>query len=512
MTFRHEEHVTGEGLRYLAAVGVTALTAAIRVFLAVTVEPRPPMLIFSMGAVGVAAWFGGLGPGLLATALCSIIGLFFVDPQFSVDVEHMSDLIDVGAFAVTGTFVAWLSESLHRARRETHRAKEEAQRASERERAAMKDAERRKDEFIAILAHELRNPLAPLCHATAVLRTRAPAGSQREQARCLDIIDRQTRQMTRLLDDLLDVSRIARGKLVLRRQRIAIATSLQHAIEGVEPLIAAKGLALSVHLPSEDVVVDADPVRLLQIFANVLTNAAKYTDRGGRIAARVSADARDVEVAVVDSGIGIEPAHMPHLFEMFFRSDAARVRCSGGLGLGLGLTRALVEMHGGTIEARSGGANQGSEFTIRLPRAEPARPESEVARSVSSGAHGVRVLVADDSVDAAESLAMLLELQGCQVRVAHDGEAALREAGEFRPRVAFIDIGMPRMDGYEVCRRIRAEPWGRAPMLVALTGWGQDEDRRRSAAVGFDRHLTKPADPQQVLALLVEAGERPSRE
>jgi PAS domain S-box-containing protein len=367
---------------------------------------------------------------------------------------------------------------------------------------SLKDAGRRKDEFLATLAHELRNPLAPLRNGLQVMKVAAGNPEAVEKAR--GMMERQLAQMVRLIDDLLDVSRITRGKLELRRQRVDLAAVVQSAVEGSRPLIEAAAHRLTVSLPPEPVALDADPVRLAQVFANLLTNAAKYTDRGGHI--RLTAERRggEVIVSVRDTGIGIAAEHLPRLFEMFSQVRTALERSQGGLGIGLSLVKGLVEMHGGSVGARSDGPGQGSEFSVRLPLLSPLSlvpgPLPPGTRDQGRGTR--RVLVADDNRDAADSLALMLRLAGHEVHTAHDGQEAVEAAAWFRPEVALLDIGMPRLNGYEACRRIREQPGGRQIVLVAVTGWGQEEDRRRASEAGFDRHLTKPVDPADLERVL----------
>ena len=375
---------------------------------------------------------------------------------------------------------------------------------------ALREADRRKDEFLATLSHELRNPLAPVRSSIAVLKTTTPSEAELAEAR--DVIDRQVAHMARLLDDLLDVSRITRGKLELRCERVELAAVVQLALETSRPLIDSAGHQLTVSLPDRPVWLDADPVRLAQVFSNLLNNAAKYTDRGGKI--WLTADVRDGEVvvAVRDSGIGLMAEQLPTLFEMFSQVTASLQRSQGGLGIGLSLVRGLVELHGGQISAASGGLGKGSEFSVRLPVLDAAErpaaplPEAPADRAISAAR---KILVADDNRDAASMLALLLKLSGHEVQIAHDGREAAEMAAAFQPEALLLDIGMPQMSGYEVARHIRSQPWGRAALLVALTGWGQDEDKRRSAEAGFDHHLTKPVDPAAVLALLGAAGPSP---
>jgi CheY-like chemotaxis protein/two-component sensor histidine kinase len=317
------------------------------------------------------------------------------------------------------------------------------------------------------------------------------------------VIERQVGQMARLLDDLLDVSRITRGKLGLRKAPVTLAAVLESAVETSRPVIDGGGHQLAVTLPPEPVHLDADPVRLAQVFANLLNNAAKYTARGGTVRLTAERAGPEVVVSVTDSGIGIAPEVLPRLFEMFSQATPALGRSQGGLGIGLSLVRGLVEMHGGRVEARSGGAGQGSEFVVRLPiAATPAAREQRPAGAQTPCAGGCRIVAADDNSDAAHSLALMLTLMGHEVRTARDGQEAVEVAEAFRPEVVVLDIGMPRLNGYEAARRIRQQPWGKAVLLVALTGWGQEEDRRRSKEAGFDEHLVKPANPAALEELL----------
>lgn len=366
-----------------------------------------------------------------------------------------------------------------------------------------RESARQKDEFIAVLAHELRNPLAPIRTSVGVLRAHGPADPV--LVRCRDVIDRQVANMSRLLDDLLDVSRLTRGQLRLQRTRVQLADIVEAAVETSRPLVDQQHQELAVHAASRPIEVEADAPRLTQVLANLLNNAAKYGNPGSRIDVFVDVEGDLATVRVRDRGIGIPPEMLDRVFDLFTQVEAASSRASGGLGIGLSLARRLVEMHGGTIEASSEGLGHGSTFTVRLPTVShgdthPRRPEAGPAR------HAVppprRVLVADDNVDAAEMLATLLGSFGCDVRAAYDGESAVREAGEFLPDLVLLDIGMPGVDGHEACRRIRRQPWGTGMVLVALTGWGQEEDRRRSLTAGFDQHIVKPIDPEALVRLV----------
>jgi PAS domain S-box-containing protein len=366
---------------------------------------------------------------------------------------------------------------------------------------ALRDADRRKDEFLAVLAHELRNPLAPLRSATELLRL-VEAGPTRDQA--LGVLERQLAHMVRLIDDLMDVSRISRGRIELQKAPVDLAAVIAEAIETTRPLLDAGPLALASTL-APGLIVDGDATRLGQVFANLLNNAAKYTPPGGNV--RVAAERRGDEawVSVRDDGIGISPESLPRVFEMFAQGDRTLEKSRGGLGIGLNLARRLAELHGGTIEARSAGPGRGSEFIVRLPLAPAAAaapaPEPVPPPATDAKPGTRRILVADDNEDAAASLALMLRLMGHETRTARDGVEALEVAETFQPDVMLVDIGMPRLNGYDVARRVRAAR-GDAVRLVALTGWGQESDRRKSQEAGFEEHLVKPVDVDRLMALL----------
>jgi PAS domain S-box-containing protein len=373
---------------------------------------------------------------------------------------------------------------------------------------ALKEADRRKDEFLAVLAHELRNPLAPVRNAIEILRA-APAKSPQLQW-TQDVIDRQVRQLSRLVDDLLDVSRIASGKIELRRERIELATAVNIALESSRPLIERGAHSLTVELPPEPLWVDADRARLAQVLSNLLNNAARYTRAGGHIWLSAGRSGENAVIRVRDNGIGIRPAMLSQIFEMFTQGGSEGPYSQGGLGIGLTLVRRLVELHGGHVEAYSEGIGCGSEFVVTLPLAQVdaclARPavESRAAHDAQSR----RILVVDDNGDAADSLCMLLKSRGHDVHVAYDGLEAVGAAVTFDPDVVLLDIGLPKLSGYEAARRIR-EARGDGILLVAITGWGQEEDRRRSRDAGFDHHLTKPVDPAAI-SRLIDAAAPPS--
>jgi signal transduction histidine kinase len=363
-------------------------------------------------------------------------------------------------------------------------------------------ANRRKDEFLATLAHELRNPLAPIRNGLQIVRL--STRNEDSLQLVVSMMDRQLGHLVRLVDDLLDVARIGAGKIVLERRAVDIADVLARSIESARSLLDERGHALEVDVPAGAVLVDADPERLAQVFTNLLINAAKYTDRNGRISVHVEATADEAVVKVTDNGIGIAPEDLPHVFDLFSQARGSRRRGDGGLGIGLALVRKLVEIHGGSATADSEGWGRGCTLTVRLPllRAVPAAEAPARASPPAPAACGLRVVVADDNVDAADSLGMLLTFEGHDVTIVHDGEAAVAAIEQRRPDAVVLDLGMPGLDGLEVARRTRAMPGGGAVTLIAVTGWGQEADRLRTREAGFDHHLVKPADPTEVSDLL----------
>jgi signal transduction histidine kinase len=399
-----------------------------------------------------------------------------------------------------------LNATLQRANAELERANRSLQsEVAERARAeqALKEADRHKDEFLAMLAHELRNPLAPILSAVQLMRMKPVADPQLSWSR--DVIERQLSHLTRLVDDLLDVARITRGKINLSREPIELGALIARAVETVQPLIQERGHQFTCEIPDGTLRVDADPLRLTQAFGNVLGNAAKYTERGGRISLGVCRQGSEVEIQVRDNGIGIPAEVLPRIFDLFTQLDGRSDHPHSGLGIGLALVRRLLQMHGGTIAAHSEGAGLGSEFVIRLPLLLEATQSGDGrASTATEDAPPVRrrILVADDNADALQTLATVLELGGHEVFSAANGSLALESAERHLPEVALLDIGMPLLDGYEVARRIRAQAWGKRITLVALTGWGQDSDRRRSQEAGFDSHLVKPLDLAKLTQLL----------
>ena len=368
---------------------------------------------------------------------------------------------------------------------------------------ALRDADRQKDEFLATLAHELRNPLAPI--RTAVHLLAAAESTEAARLRATDTIGRQIVHMSRLLDDLMDVARITQRRLVLKPEAVSVESVLQAVTEAARPLADAKQQELTVTLTDPGIRVTADPVRLAQILSNLLNNASKYTDRGGRIALDAWMEGTWLSFTVTDNGIGLSEGAVQNVFAMFAQEQSALERSEGGLGIGLALAKGLVELHGGTVSAHSEGAGRGSRFVVRLPCSAAMTASAPGPQDAAPAVQPVRattVLVADDNRDAADMLAELLRLGGHAVHTAYDGLQAVEQALQLEPDVLVLDIGMPGLNGYEVARQVRGQPWGALPLLIAATGWGNDEDRNKAMAAGFDVHLTKPLDPQQLMALI----------
>lgn len=374
---------------------------------------------------------------------------------------------------------------------------------TERKRAErlLREVDQRKDEFLATLAHELRNPLAPIRTATEILRRTLPSGSQPFNA--YTIIDRQVRQLVRLVDDLLDISRVTTDRIQLQKEKLDLGILLKAAVDSMRPAFEGARQVLTLALPGEAVFVEADSTRLMQVFSNILQNANKYTPPGGHTRVELRREDSEALVSVSDSGVGIPASMLEHVFDLFTQVDRSYDRTGGGLGIGLTLAKRLVEMHGGRIEARSEGPNRGSEFIVWLPLIRGPFVQSTATERVRSETLVPRrVLIADDNEDAAKSLSTLLEMMGHEARVAYDGLAAVEAAEHFRPEIVLLDIGMPKLDGYGAARRIAARPWASATLLVALTGWGQAADRQRAREAGFHHHLVKPVEQDVLSALL----------
>ncbi|HVV98825.1 MAG TPA: PAS domain S-box protein [Planctomycetaceae bacterium] len=371
-----------------------------------------------------------------------------------------------------------------------------------------KEEDRRKSEFLALLAHELRNPLAPLRSGLQVLRLSSDDPESFEHVR--GVMERQLDHLVRLVDDLLDVSRISRGKLQLRKERMSLSAAVNHALDLCRPLVNDRHHELTVSVQDGRSFIDVDKTRFAQAICNLISNAAKYSEPGSRIWLSAEAHGNEAAIRVKDTGIGIPPQQLPHVFDMFMQVDRSLEMSQGGLGVGLALVKRLVEMHGGSVEAHSAGPGKGSEFVIHLPLAKASGHDKPNATQAPPGRApgGRKILVVDDNRDAALSLAMMLRLMGHEVRTAHDGVAGVETAAEFQPDIILLDIGMPRLNGYEAARKIREQPWGRNVTLVALTGWGQEEDRRRSEEAGFNSHIVKPVEPAALEKLVTEASSR----
>jgi CheY-like chemotaxis protein len=368
------------------------------------------------------------------------------------------------------------------------------------------ERDHRKNDFLATLAHELRNLLGPVVNSLQVMKRAHASAELLERGRV--IMERQVFQMRRLVDDLLDVNRVARNQLELKKTEVDLGLVLEQAVEASRPVLEAAGHTLTIMLAPGPLFLEADPVRLTQVLGNLLTNACKYTDPGGRIAVAIEQQGSDAIVRVTDNGIGIPPHMLETMFDRFVQVDRSLSRTQGGLGIGLALARQLVELHGGTITAHSAGLGRGSEFVVRLPiltrplvSLEPS-PPLQPALSVTQ-----RILLVDDNRDAVESLALLLTLSGYETQQAHDGREAIEQAASYRPDVILLDLGLPEMSGYDVCRTIRSEPWGKAMVVIALTGWGQEEDCRRTIEAGFAGHLVKPVSYPDLISLLARLGE-----
>ena len=473
-------------LRYAGAVAIILFATIVRFWLETPLAGGGFMVFFV--AVIIASWFGGLGPSLSALVLSVVLSAwFFPHPQGAPREPLARGLAGLGIFFFTGLTTAMLSESLRRAQRRAE------------------TADRRKDEFLAILAHELRNPLAPI--VTALEIARQSAGDETAVARAHEIMGRQVRHLVRLVDDLLDVSRIARNKIDLRKERIDLQKTIERAVETSRGLIDAKGHELTVHLPDAPIALDADPVRLSQIVANLLNNAAKYTPPGGKIDLSANANGNEVEIRVRDTGIGIAPDMLPIVFELFMQA-APPDGIKGGLGIGLTLVKSLVELMGGSVEARSEGLGKGSEFVIRLPR--PRQDDASLAapQTVSPAGSPIesrRIFVVDDNADAAETLSAMLRLDGHDVTMFQTARSALDAAETIAPEVVLLDLGMPEMDGIELARQLRSVPATADATLIAVTGWGQPADRERTRLAGIDHHLVKPIDAGVLRELLMQS-------
>jgi signal transduction histidine kinase/ActR/RegA family two-component response regulator len=424
------------------------------------------------------------------------------DETRKFDAEDQRLLESLATFAATAYQVRLSIAAQAKANRDLKAEVAERQRVEE----ALREADRRKSELLAMLSHELRNPLAPIRNAVEILMR--SEGNAQEVRRVTEMLQRQVGQVVRLVDDLLDISRISLGKIELRREPIELGSVVHHVIEAARPICQGLNHELTVTLPTNPMYLKADSTRLAQIIGNLMNNACKFTPKGGRIRLVVEREGKQALIRVQDTGIGIAAEQLPHIFEIFTQLDTSLERSRDGLGLGLALVKSLVELHDGTVEARSEGVGRGSEFIVRLPLFSGPLPSSQREPSGVKRAKTIkrRILVVDDNRDSADSLAMLLELMGHEVRIAQDGLEAVEESATFQPHVILLDLGLPRLNGYEAARRIREQQRHGALTMVALTGWGQKEDRRRTAEAGFDAHLVKPVDLVALTKLLAETG------
>ncbi|HEX4927713.1 MAG TPA: ATP-binding protein [Burkholderiales bacterium] len=476
---------------YGGAAAVTLGAVLLRWFLDPWLGEAVPYITL-YGAVSIAVWFGGVGPAVLATVLgYAIANVRYIAPEGALEIAAPADAIALGLFSLSCSLIIVLGEAMRRAR-DRYRASEVELKEHARQ---LQRADSNKSRFLAVMAHELRNPLAPLRTGVALLRLKHQDPAARETH---DMMERQIAQLTRLIDDLLDVSRIDRGKLELRSERVPIESVMRTALDTARPNLDAKGHTLTVRAPPAPLFVQGDAVRLSQVLSNLLNNAAKFTPANGRIELSAGEEAGRVVVTVADNGVGIAPEDLKEVFDMFVQLENPNPASAGGLGLGLTLARSIVERHGGSIEARSAGRGQGAQFIVRLPVAPPPPPRKANQETPRAQPARRRVLVVDDNVDAAQTLAQYLRLDGHRVESALDGEGALRIAEVLHPDIAFIDLNMPGMDGLEVAKRLRVTSWGRGARLVALTGMGQQADVARTREAGFDEHLTKPADLHRV--------------
>jgi signal transduction histidine kinase/CheY-like chemotaxis protein len=482
--------------RYIMAVLTVSAAFAIRYFLVPYTGTGAPYVLF-FASIVVTSLNAGLGPGLLATAIAAPLGayLFVMDTGYSAGKATSIAAL----FIMEGVFVSYISHLFARART----AADESARALRRSEAELREAARKKDDFLAALSHELRNPLAAIRSSVDVLRQFALDAHTEQRAR--DIVDRQTTQLTRLVDDLLDVTRIARDKLQLRPERINLRSLVRLSIEDERSVFERRQIALHERLPYARVWVDGDKVRLVQVIHNLLNNAAKFTPPGGRVEVSLETDDREAILRVKDSGIGITPDGLARVFDPFVQLGLMETP-EPGLGLGLALVRRVVELHGGTVHATSAGANAGSEFVVRLPLplAGGAPAVGPAAQSVATLSR--RVLVIDDRRDVADALQRVLHSMHHDARVAYEGASGIEMVRDFRPDVVFCDLALPGLDGYEIARQIRADAQLRSTVLVALTGGTQPEDRARAVEAGFEKHLAKPVTVEELQTVLETAG------
>jgi signal transduction histidine kinase len=534
--------------RYGVAFAAVSVALGIRWLFTPLLGDGVPYLQF-FPAVMVAGYYGGLGPGLAATLASALLADYlFLAPTQSLWVAKPADALSLFLYTCSGGVISLLNAALHRAREQAasaairlketvqereglidqlqgererlelahetlHTQNEELQCQSEElesqseelrvQNLELVEQHRQRSQFLAMLAHELRNPLAPIIVAAELLRQRSAGDPVLERQQ--EIIARQAHHLARMVDDLLDVSRVTQGKISLRRERVEISEAVEQALQICRPLIEEREHELSLSLPVQSITLEADPTRLVQVICNLVNNAARYTERGGKIWLTITRERSELTLRVKDTGRGISPDLLSRVFDLFVQADDSPSRPTGGLGVGLTLVRSLVQQHGGTVRAESDGDGAGSEFIVRLPVLPSSThydQSGKTTSAVDSVRFGARILVVDDNRDAAETLAELLDLSGYEVRAAFDGRSGLDVADEFRPEVVFMDLGMPGLDGFETATQLRATEHGRSLLLIAVTGYGAADDRRRTRECGFDAHLTKPIDPKSLLQLL----------
>jgi len=480
--------------RYAASLALTGACFLVQYLL--LPEPSIAPFVFFYLAVAVTAWVGGRPPAFLAVVTSALVANYFFIPPYRAWATSEAALTATGLFLASASAVALLCASFRTASLLAERAGE-----------ALQEVDRRKDQFLAVLSHELRNPLAPIQNAIQVMERAPPGGEQSERAR--QVVARQAAHLTRLVDDLLDVTRIARGKIRLRREPLALGDLVLRTAGDHEGQFASRNVSLEVRRAAEPLWVDGDATRLAQVVGNLLHNAVKFARPGGWVQVSVEREGEEAVLRVADDGVGIEPQVLPHLFEPFRQADESLHRAPGGLGLGLALVKGLVEMHGGRVSARSEGPSRGAEFTVALPiRPEPSAP-APVPAVAEPQRRPRRVLIIDDNRDAAETLQELLELDGQLAAVAFDGPTGIAQALALPAELVFCDIGLPGIDGYEVARRLRVElP---SATLVAVTGYALPADLQRAALAGFDHHLRKPVDLDRLRAMVAGAIAPPPR-
>ncbi len=491
-------------LRYAAALAVVLLVFAVRAALAPLLGVQAPLLPFLL-AVMVCAYISGRGPALLAGLITPVLATFWFT-TWPWDAPPGQWLAHVAFFILLSVLTVLIMDGLQRAVRRADTSAREAVAANE----ALREADRRKDEFLAMLAHELRNPLTPIRNVAHLLGRAPNADTVR---RASEMLTRQASHLTHLVDDLLDVARITHRRIELKREVVSLEDLVAMAIETVQPALESRRQLVTITVTDVHVYVNGDVVRLCQVVSNLLTNASKYSPEGKRIHINVGGDDAQAVLSVRDEGVGIDPQLMPRLFDLFMQGDRSLDRAQGGLGIGLTIVKHLVDMHGGTVEAVSDGMGKGSEFRVRLPRTKRPMTLAASTRKPERRGRRRRVLIVDDNRDCADSLHDVLAMEGHDVRVVHDGTAAMAMLDQYSADVVLLDVGLPHMDGYMVAHAIRARFGTRPrPRILALTGYGGSEDRQSAIRSGFDDHLTKPVEPEELLRLLSEEARSAARE